>query len=286
MISLPLLTLAGCLTVTAGSDRILMRDLAAALPSLAGVTPDAPVALAPAPGVRRIFRVAELERVYARLHLAAAPEREVCFERAMAAPEQARLLLAMQRELPQAAIEILDYSRFPVPDGDLEFPLSGLRSSPQESYWAGSVRYAGNRRFVLWARVKIAVSTSRVVATEDLKPGVLLDANRIRIETHDGLPEAGYLTSIEDTAGKRLRRMVRSGTALRADWLEPAYEIARGDTVDVEVRCGAAALKLEGRAEASGAIGQTISVFNPLSHRRFSARVQGKGRVMVERNPQ
>jgi hypothetical protein len=35
------------------------------------------------------------------------------------------------------------------------------------------------------------------------------------------------------------------------------------------------------RPKASGAVGETIPVRNPESHKRFAARVEGKGRVSV-----
>jgi flagella basal body P-ring formation protein FlgA len=41
-------------------------------------------------------------------------------------------------------------------------------------------------------------------------------------------------------------------------------------------------VELEARAEGSGAVGETIFVRNPNSHRRFRARVEGTGRVAVE----
>ena len=55
----------------------------------------------------------------------------------------------------------------------------------------------------------------------------------------------------------------------------------RGETVQVEAVRGAARLKLEGVAEASGAIGETIPIRNPVSNQRFQARVEAKGKVLV-----
>ena len=58
-------------------------------------------------------------------------------------------------------------------------------------------------------------------------------------------------------------------------------EVRIGETVRVEVWNGAAHLKLEARAEASGALGQMIPVRNPDSQKRFLARVEGRSRVSV-----
>jgi flagella basal body P-ring formation protein FlgA len=48
------------------------------------------------------------------------------------------------------------------------------------------------------------------------------------------------------------------------------------------VRDGGAQLELDGLAEGSGAVGEMVLVLNPDSQRRFPARVQARGRVIVE----
>jgi flagella basal body P-ring formation protein FlgA len=194
-----------------------------------------------------------------------------------------RLLEAMQKEIPAAHIELLDFSRQPAPEGELIFPVSGLRQSPSGGYWTGFVKYAGTRRFVLWARVKVKVAAERVVAGQDLKPGIPLDAALLRVETREEAPAAGFAGTIEEVAGKVPRRAIAAGAALRTEWLEPAKAVLRGETVQVEAFLGGARLKLECVAQASGAIGETIPVQNPTSKRSFPARVESKGRVVVSR---
>ena len=51
--------------------------------------------------------------------------------------------------------------------------------------------------------------------------------------------------------------------------------------MQVEAREGAALVQLPGQAQGSGAIGQTVLVLNPMSNKRFPARVEGRGRVSV-----
>jgi flagella basal body P-ring formation protein FlgA len=273
--------LAGCLAVGAGSDRILAGDFAARFPEWAAVPPGTPLALAPAPGAQRVFRLPELRLLAARWSVPAVPDREVCVTRPVAVFTAGRLLAAMQKELPSAHIELLDFSRLPAPGGELVFPASGLRQSPAGGYWSGYVKYAGNRRFMLWARVKVHVAAARVIATEDLKPGLPLDTAQLRLETREEVPAAGFVGAVEEAAGKVSRRAIAAGAALRAEWLEPAKAVLRGQTVQVEVVHGGARLKLEGVAEASGAIGETIAIRNPVSKQRFQARIQSQGKVVV-----
>ncbi|MGD0773502.1 MAG: flagellar basal body P-ring formation chaperone FlgA [Candidatus Solibacter sp.] len=281
MIPLAAFALAGCLAVSAGSDRVLAGDLAAGFPEWTAVPPATPLALAPAPGVQRVFRVPELRRLAELWSLSPLPEREVCVTRPVAVLTAGPLLAAMQKELPAAHIELFDFSRQAAPEGALAFPVSGLRQGPAGGYWSGYVAYGGTRRFTLWARVKVTVDTARVVAAQDLKPGLALDAALVRLETREEVPAAGFAISVEEVAGKVPRRAIAAGTPLRAEWLEPAKVVLRGQTVLAEAIRGGARLELECVAEASGAIGEIIPVQNPISKRRFQARVESQGRVVA-----
>jgi flagellar basal body P-ring formation protein FlgA len=161
------------------------------------------------------------------------------------------------------------------------FPASGLRQTPAGGYWSGYVAYAGKHRFALWARVKVKVVAVRVIAAQDLKAGLPLDATQLRVETREEVPAAGLVSTVEEVAGKVSRRAIAAGVSLRTEWLEPAKVVMRGETVEVEAVHGGARLKLEGMAEASGAIGETIPIQNPASKQRFQARVESKGKVIV-----
>jgi flagella basal body P-ring formation protein FlgA len=281
MIPLAVFALAACLDVSPSSDRVLAGDLAGAFPEWAKVPPDTPLALAPAPGVQRVFRLPELRRLAQLWNILPLPEQELCVTRPVQVSTSARLLAAMQKELPTARIEILDFSRQPAPDGELVFPAAGLRQASDGGYWNGYVKYAGNRHFTLWARVRVLIAVPRIIAAADLKPGLLLDAAQVRSETREEIPAAGFAATIGEVAGKILRRPVSAGAALRPEWLEPPKAVLRGETVQVEAIAGAAHLKLEGVAEASGAVGETISIWNPDSKHRFPARIEGKGKVLV-----
>ena len=282
MISLASVALAGCLAVSAASDHITLRDLTPAFPGLEAATPDEPVGLAPAPGVQRMFRLPELRRLAARMNITSDPKGELCFERPVTPLDPARLLEAMRKQLPQAEIEILEFSRLSVPEGELEFPLNGLRQMPSGGLWSGSVRYAGGRRYAVWAKVKVMVIAPRVIAAEDLKPGQVIGASQVRVEMGEAFPAANvFVTALEQAAGRVLDRPVASGTALRSQWLETPKEVVRGDTVQVEVWSGGAHLRLPAVAEASGSTGQSIPVRNTDSKKRFWATVVGKGRVSV-----
>jgi flagella basal body P-ring formation protein FlgA len=281
MTALAAIVAAGCAALSPAADRITLADLAPAFPGLHFRAPETPVSYAPAPGVRRIFRAAELTRLAVRFNLDAVPQSELCFERRTMTPDPARMREAMLRALPAARIEILDYSRQPAPEGEFEFSAAGLRRTSAGAVWAGSVRYSGSRHFPVWAKVKLAVPSRRVVAAADLPRGRVLDAADLRVEELDTLPAGSCATEIEQVAGRSLRRTVRAGAPIETAWLEIPKEVNRGDVVRVEVRSGGTLLEMEGRAEASGAIGDTIPVSNPSSKKVFRARIEGKGKVSV-----
>lgn len=282
MMPLAAFAVTSCLAVSAGADQILAKDFAAAIPGLTVPAPEVPVAFAPAPGVQRVFRVPELRRMAERFGWNGEPEQDVCAERPVLPPDPARFLAAMRKTMPQAEITILDYGRQPLPSGELEFQANGLRPGGTDALWTGHVRYAGNHRFAIWARVKVLVPVTRVIATVDLAPGRAIATDEVRTETRPEFPPSVRpFVSSEGVIGKWPRAAIRAGTAIRAGLLQNPKEVNRGDTVTVEVASGAAHLELEAVAEAAGAVGETISVLNPESHRYFQARVEGKGRVSV-----
>jgi flagella basal body P-ring formation protein FlgA len=269
---------AGCLALGAGSDEIRVRDLAPSFAAVADLPLDTVVALAPAPGVQRRFEIAELRRIAQRLHLPE-PEREVCVERRLLRLTSEGILAAMRAQLPEARIELLEYSQYPVPEGELEFPRATLRPGSTGAIWNGFIRY-GRHRAPVWARVRASVASPRVVALADLPAGRPIDAASLTVETRAEFPALeSFPSAAEEVAGKIPRRTVPAGTPIRGAWLDPPRAVLRGETVQVEARQGGAILQFSGQAQASGSIGQTILVLNMISNKRFPARVEGKGRV-------
>jgi flagella basal body P-ring formation protein FlgA len=282
MIAFGAVLLMNCLAVQSASDRISAADLAPAFPGLETVPPDTPLALAPAPGVARVFRVPELKTMAEGFHLTT-PAGEICIQRVVAPPDPARMLAAMQKTLPAARIEILEFSHRPIPEGDIEFPRSGLREGPAGGFWSGNVRYGSNHLFSTWAKVAVWVKVRRVVALRDLQAGETIAQDQIRVELRDEFPAAvDFPDSTEQVAGQLVRIPIRAGIAIRSAQLEAPKQVLSGETVTVDVWSGGAHLKLDARAEGSGAHGQMISVLNPATQKRFWARIEGKGRVSVD----
>jgi flagella basal body P-ring formation protein FlgA len=60
-------------------------------------------------------------------------------------------------------------------------------------------------------------------------------------------------------------------------------EVRRSDKVSVTVLSGAVQLKFDAETESAGHIGETVIVKNPENGRRFVARVEDVGKVVVKK---
>jgi hypothetical protein len=219
---------------TVDGDRILAKDLAAARPEFAALDPSLEIGLAPFARAVRSMRTAELSGLAAKHGLAVAgPIADVCFERAAEPLTAVRLLPVLEKALGETGIEILDWSRYTLPTGTIEFARAGLTPS---GLWRGRVVYPGGRSTPVWVKIRIA-------------------------------------------ARKAMDR--EESAAPQPPSSQP--EVGRGDRVAVEVHSGAARLAFQGETESSGRAGDSVLVRNPENGRLFQARVEGKGKVLVQR---
>ena len=239
-----------------------------------------PIALAPAPGVAAALR----HRRTAPLGRAPGPRLSPSAKSAssvrVAPLDPARMLAAMQTQLPAARIELLDYSRQPVPEGVLEFPLSGLRPPPAGGFWTGAVRYGGRHRLRrLGASEGHGFGAARGRGGRPQSRAADRCVARCGSRRREEFPSAEPLpASIEEIAGKVLRRPVRAGTADPRRMAGRARRPSRAaKRCRWKSREGGALLQVPGQAQGSGAVGQTILVLNPSSNKRFPARVEAAG---------
>lgn len=274
------LALAACVAIGANADHVVAGDLAAASPAFAGIPADTVLGWAPAPGAPRVFHRSELRRLASRLGTTADSADDLCVERPVAPLDPERVLAALRLRLPGAAVELLDLSRQPAPQGALEFPLSGLRSNASAAYWNGSVRYARSRRFAIWAKVRI--SRRVVVAVEDLAAGQPIRSSQVTLETRADGAAAGGAVDLSEVIGRQPQAAIPAGAAVPAKALAGPPAVRRGDTVTVTVASGRARLELETHADHPARVGERVAFRNPLSHRRFWARIEGPGRASVE----
>ena len=276
------ITLGRAQCVPVSGERILARDMAQAAPVFAGLPPELALGYVPAAGARRTFSVAELGRLARRYGLAE-PAGEACFTRTLDTLTRESVERALRAILPGARIEIVDFSRQPVPPGELRFPLSGLcppsASAPEVPLvWRGYAGPPGENGLAVSAKVRIHMAGTRLVAAEELMPGRRIEQAQLRLEPYEGPP--GWL-DVSQVVGRAPRNSIPSGTVIEARMLTEGLDVLRGERVRVEVSCGRARVLLDGEAQAAGKRGQTILVRNPSSGKVFPARIEAQGAVSV-----
>lgn len=267
-------------------DRIYARDLAAVEPAFQALPPRLELGLSPVPGQQRVFRVEELTKIARINHIEGAFANPVCFGWEMALPSQTDLLAAMNKALGNrnsTSIEIIDQSNTPLPKGDLVFPLSGLSgSSDRPVVWRGALNYGNGRTLLTWARVRITVKEQYVASAEPLRPGEEIRAEQLKLVDYQGpITRERHFTSIKELVGMTPRSTVISDSLLTDAVLRERKEVERGDLVQVIVQIERTRIETQGVAEDGGARGSVVMVRNAKSGRKFRARVEDKGKVLV-----
>ena len=280
-----------CVTVSGG--QILGKDLARAVPALSRIPQSTPLAPAPIAGSSRVFSASELQSIAARFALPLTEVSDVCFRFATEPLDLVRMEASMKKALGigDAHIEVLETTSGDVPKGLIEFTREGLGvpatpDQPTGEMWRGNIIYAGAQRFPIWAKVRVTVPSARLVALEALRPGSVIHPEQVHLEIVDRFPQSGLgdLTP-ESVAGMAPVRSIAPGAEIRRENLVRPNDVNRGDTVEVDVRFGAAHLSFSGHAESGGHAGDTVSVRNPESNKMFQAVIAGPGRVMVGSAP-
>jgi len=267
------------------TEKVHGRDLAAALPAFEALPPDSDLGYAPNPGQQRTFRIGELRRIAIANHLDFEPVENVCFAWPTTVPDRDKILEAMGKTLVdrKATVEIIDQSRTGAPAGDLVFPMSGISGvSSAPVVWHGYVTYAGERRFPIWARVRITVHEKRVKAIETLRPGLPVQPEQVRVDTYEGpLTRDVAPSTLKSVIGMIPRNTIPADTFVLASMLSVPEDVQRGDTVQVVVEMTNGHIEAQGIAEGGGMRGSVIIVRNAKSGRTFRARIEDRGKVVV-----
>jgi len=172
----------------------------------------------------------------------------------------------------------------PVPRGDRELrprlPEGGLPSTftvPVEVWVKGTRAATG------WVRVEVFRGRPAVVLVRDARRGEVLGLDDVEVRT--ARSGASTLSDPQQVVGKRLRRSLRAGTALRRQDLEAVPVVTRGDVVRLVARVGGVTASTLGKALGSAGIGEVVQVENLGSGRTVAGIVRGGGLVEVATAP-
>ena len=282
--------MAGAECIPIARDKIVARDLAAAVPAFSALDPETVIGFTPLPGVQRVLTSRELLVIAKRQGLETDTTiANVCVERAVQPLSLADLSAALTAALgiEDARLEILAYSNQAVPPGRLEFAVAGLNKPPADTpdapvIWRGRLVYDSERSLAIWAKVRIMVQRSAVMAVERIQIGATIRAEQLRISQIAQFPFSGhFLDSMSQVAGKIARQTIGAGQPINPASLADAMEVQLGERVHVHVVDGLATLSLEAVAQSAGSRGDVISVRNPVTGKSFRGVVEDKGKVIV-----
>lgn len=131
-------------------------------------------------------------------------------------------------------------------------------------------------------RADVRVRRDAVIAMAGLRRGQTISAGDVTLETMWTEPSAGApIASLDEAVGQVCRTRVPAGTALRADHVERAMVVKRGDLVTVHCVSGGIVVKAPARAQSDGRDGEVIEFKLDKSKRPFLARISGAGRAVM-----
>ncbi|MCS7026694.1 MAG: flagellar basal body P-ring formation chaperone FlgA [Bryobacteraceae bacterium] len=282
---------ADCLVVA--GPNVSARELVGWLPEAADLPPDRILVAAPRPGLRRQISAEKLNLWLGRV--AGSTSRfttsGLCLEGAWRLLNKEEIVQAVSRvlQVSQEAVSVLDYSRYPVPPGELELPREtkpALHAMREKFVWRGRVRDAANRTVPVWALLRVVTTHPGIVARSVLFPGRTIQEADVELRDLPGWPDPKLpVARVESFLGRSPKRRIEPGTELRLEWFWAAKQVQRADRVQLEVQRGAVTLRREAVAESSGSLGEAIWVRlegQSGSEKRVRARIVGPKKVVVE----
>lgn len=202
-----------CLKVS--GDQITAGDLARAAPAFSALPGNLTLALSPLPGAHRGLTGSEIQRIASQHGVKTDFHDTVCFEWPMHQLDRSEVLKAMHDALGQDGAELIDYSLFPAPPGTVVFPLPGLnRQTSGMSFWRGYVQYGADRKFNIWAKVKLDASVAPAARAE------VVGGTRVSVLVHSGAAELKFEAQAitTGTTGQTVTiRNPRSGRSFAAE---------------------------------------------------------------------
>ena len=279
---------AACVQIS--RDHILGADLARAFPAFAMIPPQEFIGFSPAVGYQRVFSTRQLNAIGSKFGFVADSGSEVCFERKTEILDAQGILAAMRSELGRnsISIEIVDFSRHPVPKGALVFPRSGLMQPPisqsaSEVLWKGEIHDDSGHVTPVWAKVLITEERDHVVAAAPIQAGQTLSQDQVRVERVQSFPFAQATpAALTDIIGQTARIALHPGQVLTRSHVKPPMDVKRGDTVRATVISAGTRIQFSAQAKSAGRAGEWVLVQNPMTKKNFRARVEGPGRVTLE----
>lgn len=161
---LVILALGAC--VESRGDRILARDLAAAVPGLSALPGDAALGLAPRPGIERLVRPAEIRSFASRWSVPVEIAEPICVTGRLRTIDASEARTSLRAPLSGLigdgdSVDVIAVSGRPVPDGELIFPASAWSIEGKDRLrWRGHIVSSSGAKYPVWAVIR--ADTARI----------------------------------------------------------------------------------------------------------------------------
>ena len=278
--------------VPVSGEQLRAGDLAKGDAAFAAVSSNLVLSYSPPPGKQRIITATELKQWRAIHQLSSEGPETICFERTAEevtiGPVTEAMLSTPELKDLHPKLQVLEVCRCSVPNGKLEFPLSGLSPAPaghpeMPVLWRGSVKTASGQAYPVWAKVILSVEGSAVRATHSLKIGQTIQSSDLgSVSLTESPARLLGMENLAFYAGKAVRQSVSAGSILSSSLVVVPSAVKRGTLVTVDVLNDGADLSLQARAEVDGNEGDQIQLTNLSGYRRFTATVVGPNRAQIQ----
>ncbi len=174
-----------------------------------------------------------------------------------------------------AAYQVADQS---LPAGEVQIAPAGTPFVTQSYVGVPvGISVGGKLARTVVAGYRVTTFVRTAVAGRDLAPGAVLaesDVTLARVAAN-GRPAVG----IENLIGRKLSSATPKGAPLYVEQTVPDTVVKAGEAAILVVHDGNVALTADVVARTGGAIGDTVTVFNPQTQKAIAAVVTGKNRV-------
>ncbi len=144
------------------------------------------------------------------------------------------------------------------------------------------VECRGTKPWKIYVPVDVVVLARVFTARRTLPRGHLLTADDLAVDERDvSRMRSGYITSVDELVGQRLRQSVIAGRTVTPSMLEADRIVAKGQTVTLLATQGGLKVSMTGKALSDGALGQRIRVENVNSGRVVEGIVRSREHIEI-----
>jgi flagella basal body P-ring formation protein FlgA len=168
---------------------------------------------------------------------------------------------------------------------DQNLPAGAVQIAPAGSPFVSAtyvgvpvaIRVDGKLARTVVAGYRVTTYVRTAVAARDLAPGAVLAKDDLALArvASNGRPAVG----IDALLGRKLNSATPQGAALYVEQTVPDTLVKPGQAAILTVRDGNVALTADVVARTGGALGDTVTVFNPQTQKAIAAVVVGPNRV-------